>query len=227
VILLLVSATACTAIVVGIWLFPSNAKTRDLASTSLRSRVGIRAFGCGMIPRVGAGVTVGNHLVLTDAHVVAGSTSIELSIDDSVTTGLLVHLDPNLDLALVQLKESSWTAHRALTFGKAAKGDAGWVTLLRNDHLKPTEVRVLRPVNITTEDIYVKGRVTREGYEIQGSIRPGDSGAAVTVQGKIVGLLWSRSQLREERAWLTDTTPAAELISHPEDWHIPKDTRCR
>jgi Trypsin-like peptidase domain len=180
-----------------------------------------------MIPRVGAGVTVGNHLVLTDAHVVAGSTSIELSTHDSVARGVVVHLDPNLDLALVQVKEPSRAAHRALTFGKATKGDAGWVTLLRNDHLKPTEVRILRPVNITTEDIYVKGRVTRSGYEIQGSIRPGDSGAAVMVRGNIVGLLWSRSQLKDERAWLTDTSPVVQLINHPQKWGIPKDTRCR
>jgi Trypsin-like peptidase domain len=199
-----------------------------LASRSLHSRVGIQAFGCGMIPRTGAGVAVGNRLVLTDAHVVAGSTAIELSIDGITTMGVLMHLDPNLDLALVEVnRQVSWSDDQRVTFGRAVKGDQGWVTLLRNEQLIPTPVRILRPVNITTEDIYVNGSVTRAGYEIKGSTRPGDSGAAVLVHGKIVGLLWSRSQLSKERAWLTDTSSIAGLIAGPQRWNIPKDTRCR
>jgi Trypsin-like peptidase domain len=201
---------------------------QTLASRSLHSRVGIQAFGCGMIPRTGAGVAVENRLVLTDAHVVAGSTAIELSIDGITTMGVLMHLDPNLDLALVEVnREVSWSDDQRVTFGSAVKGDQGWVTLLRNEQLIPTPVRILRPVSITTEDIYVNGSVTRAGYEIRGSTRPGDSGAAVLVDGKIVGLLWSRSQLSNERAWLTDTSSVAGLIAGPQRWNIPKDTRCR
>jgi Trypsin-like peptidase domain len=201
---------------------------KDFAWLSRHSRVGIRAFGCGMIPRVGAGVAVGNRLVLTDAHVVAGANSFELSTDDSIVKGTLIHLDPDLDLALVQVSKSgSWPIVQGVRFGKAEKADYGWVTLLRNEQLRPTSVRILRPVTITTEDIYVNGSVTRAGYEIQASTRPGDSGAAVIVDGKIVGLLWSRSQLSDQRAWLTDTSSVAGLIDSPERWNIPKDTRCR
>jgi S1-C subfamily serine protease len=207
----------------------TDAKTRtDLAGLSVHSHVGIGAFGCGMIPRVGAGVTVGKRLVLTDAHVVAGASSLELSADDSIVKGTLVHLDPNLDLALIQVDRNfPWPIKRGVPFGKARKADQGWVTLVRNDQLRAVPVRILRPVIITTEDIYVKGSVTRAGYEIQASTRPGDSGAAVMVGGKIVGLLWSRSQLTNQRAWLTDTASVVRLIDSPKRWRIPKDTRCR
>jgi small nuclear ribonucleoprotein (snRNP)-like protein len=199
-----------------------------LASRSLHSRVGIQAFGCGMIPRSGAGVAVGNHLVLTDAHVVAGSTSVELSNDGVTMKGVLVHLDPNLDLALVKVnRQVSWSDDQRVTFGSAVKGDQGWVTLLRNEQLVPTPVRILRRVSITTENIYVEGSVTRAGYEIKGSTRPGDSGAAVMVRGNVIGLLWSRSQLSDRRAWLTDTSSVVGLIDSPRGWRIPKDTRCR
>jgi Trypsin-like peptidase domain len=202
---------------------------QNLSARSLRSRVGIQAFGCGLIPRTGAGVTVGSHLVLTDAHVVAGSTSIEVKIDGHSTKAMLVHLDPNLDLALLQVvdRHITWSEDQRVSFGTAAKGDQGWVTLLRNERLVPTPVEILRPVSITTEDIYVNGSVTRAGYEIKGSTRPGDSGTAVLVHGKIVGLLWSKSQLSNERAWLTDTSSIAGLIAGPQRWNIPKDTRCR
>lgn len=200
----------------------------SLATASLNSRVGIRAFGCGMIPRLGAGVTIADHLVLTDAHVVAGSTSLELLIDGRTTEGTVVHLDPRLDLALIQVTaDFVWPENRNLTFGSATKGDSGWVTLLRNDALKPTRVRVIRPVNISTEDIYVSGRVTRLGYEIEAATRPGDSGAAVTVGGKVIGLLWSRSRLSDNRAWVTDTTTLAQMSKNPKGWVVPTDTRCR
>jgi Trypsin-like peptidase domain len=205
----------------------SGNETHDPASLSLHSRVGIQAFGCGMIPRAGAGVTVGNRLVLTDAHVVAGSSSLQLLINGTMTSGKLVHLDANLDLALIQVNTNiSWGVGQNVPLGRAVKGDQGWVALERNERLVPTQVQVLRPVTITTEDIYVKGRVTRSGYEIQASTRPGDSGAAVIVDRKIVGLLWSRSQLSDHRAWLTDTSSAAKLLDAPNLWHIPADTRC-
>jgi Trypsin-like peptidase domain len=200
----------------------------SLATASLNSRVGIRAFGCGMVPRLGAGVTIAGRLVLTDAHVVAGSTSLELRIDGRTASGTVVHLDPRLDLALIQLTaDFAWPENRNLTFGSATKGDSGWVTLLRDDTLKPTRVRVIRPVTIITEDIYVNGRVTRRGYEIEAATRPGDSGAAVTVGGKVIGLLWSRSRLSDNRAWVTDTSTLALLSKNPKGWVVPADTRCR
>jgi S1-C subfamily serine protease len=209
----------------GIW--PRAVMVTD-TQIALASTVSIRGFGCGLVPRGGAGVVVGEGLILTDAHVVAGSTRLELTIAKRRTTGTVVHLDPNLDLALVQVSAMfGSTKHLIVPIGRASKGDIGSVAILRDDRLQPLRVPVLRPVSITTEDIYIQGQVTRAGYELQATTRPGDSGAAMIVHGHVAGLLWSRSQLSETRAWATDAGPLGPQLGSPALRSVPSDTRCR
>jgi S1-C subfamily serine protease len=198
------------------------------AQIALASTVSIRGFGCGLVPRGGAGVVVGDGLILTDAHVVAGSTRLELTVGARITDGTVVHLDPNLDLALVQVNPRfGSTSNLIVGLGRARKGDAGTVAILRQDRLQSLRVPVLRAVSITTEDIYVKGQVTRSGYELQARTLPGDSGSALIVHGRVVAVLWSRSQITDARAWATDVAPIAAQIGAVAPRTVPSDTRCR
>ena len=66
------------------------------------------------------------------------------------------------------------------------------------------DLRVLRTVNIRTTDIYLDDPVERPGFEIEATIDPGDSGALVVLPGGGVGVIWARSNEREQRAWAVD-----------------------
>ncbi len=223
-------ALVATAIAFGAvrWSRPVGSNLRTDAEVALASTVSIRGFGCGLVPRGGAGVVVGDRLVMTDAHVVAGSTHLELTLGSRRTSGTVVHLDPRLDLALVQLNPAfGSTQQQIVPLAAAVKGAVGTVAILRNDILRSMKISVLRPVTITTEDIYVQGKVTRAGYELLASTRPGDSGAPVITHGRVAALLWSRSQRSDSRAWATDVTVLRPQIGSARLRSIPSDTRCR
>jgi Trypsin-like peptidase domain len=224
VVLVVVAAVVGTK-AVGIW---SSGRAVSDDQMAVASTVSIRGFGCGLVPRGGAGVVVAEGLVMTDAHVVAGSARLEVTVGTRLTSATVVHLDPKLDLALLQLNPTFGSIRGLIVpIGSAAKGDVGSVAIIRNDRLQSLRITVLRPVSITTEDIYVQGQVTRAGYELQATTRPGDSGAPVIVRGHVTGLLWSRSQLSDTRAWATNPSPLVPQLGSPRLRSIPADTRCR
>ena len=166
---------------------------------------------------------VGPRLVLTSAHVVAGGSAIELTTaDGSTASGTVVHLDPDLDLALL---ETDRRLGRPLVIDRADPGDVGTVVVRRDDRLQPMQVGVVRPVTIRTEDIYIEGDVLRPGYELEATIEPGDSGAAVVVDGRAVAVVWSRSRQNDNRAWAIDPNAIADAISGT-DRSVPVDTHC-
>ena len=166
---------------------------------------------------------IGPRLVLTSAHVVAGATAIGLTAaDGSAATGTVVHLDPDLDLALV---ETDHDLARPLVVGRADPGDVGTVVVRRDERLQSMSVEVVRPVTIRTEDIYIQGHVLRPGYELEASIEPGDSGGVVVVDGRAVAVVWSRSRQDENRAWAIDSNAIADAIAGT-GRSVPVDTHC-
>ncbi len=176
--------------------------------SALEAAVQVRVAGCRSIEHLGQGSMIGPRLVLTSAHVVAGATAIDLTTaDGNAASGTVVHLDPDLDLALV---ETDREIGRPLVIGRADPGDVGTIVVRRDDRLQPMEVGVVRPVTIRTEDIYIHGHVLRPGYELDATIEPGDSGAVVVVDGRAVAVVWSRSRQNENRAWAIDPNAIAD-----------------
>ena len=167
----------------------------------LEAAVQVRVSGCSLIDHLGQGSMIGARLVLTSAHVVAGGTAIGLTTaDGAAASGTVVHLDPDLDLALV---ETDRPIGRPLAIGRADPGDIGTVVVRRDERLQTLDVGVVRPVTIRTEDIYIQGTVLRPGYELDATIEPGDSGGVVVVDGRAVAVVWSRSR-QEPKSGLGD-----------------------
>ena len=101
--------------------------------------------------------------------------------------------------------------------------------LRRDDTLVPITVEMVRRVEILTEDIYREGETRRPGYEVRAEIRPGDSGAVVTVSGVPTAVLWSRSRNEGTRAWAIDPVRGGGTIgAQLEAGVVPVDNgRCR
>ena len=96
----------------------------------------------------------------------------------------------------------------ALRSADARTDEEGLVVLPRLDGdvvaVEIAEVRVVRTTEISTTDIYLDRNVVRAGFEIEGSIDPGDSGAMVTLPGGGAGIVWARSNRNAQRAWAID-----------------------
>ena len=199
--LMTTALTSCAMSQAGGGLLPPFDATHDAA-------IDIRADGCGPRIGVGSGSMIDDRLAVTAAHVVAGSEQIDVHDSSGVaTTAEVVSFDPDLDLAVLRTAEAIGAPMRVRP-EQAAAGEVGVVALPRREttpvETEIVEVRVLRAVNIRTTDIYLDDPVERAGFEIVATIDPGDSGSTVVLHGGAVGVIWARSNERDERAWAVD-----------------------
>ena len=194
---------------------------------AVASAIDVRASGCGPRVRLGTGTAIPDGLILTAAHVLAGAEFVEV-IDSTGTAAeaSVVLFDPDLDVAVLRANSASGTAVQ-LRAEPAREDETGIVVLTRltadTMEVEIIDVRVLRPVNILTTDIYLEQDVEREGFEVTAPIEPGDSGAMVHLPGGGVGIIWARSNENEGRAWAVNTP---DILLDPDErmeLHEPVD----
>lgn len=173
--------------------------------------VGLVIDSCDPGQENGSGIVVAPDLVLTAAHVVAGAKGIRVEQHGRTSAGTIVAFDPEMDLAYV-----AFDALPTLTLDVASEhvrpDDAGIAYVVRDGVIVEIPVRVRRRVQIRTEDIYIQGETLRPGIELDAEIEAGDSGGAVVIDGRVVGVIWARSSRFERRAYAIDAVRGAELI---------------
>lgn len=173
--------------------------------------VGLVVDSCDPGVEIGSGMVVAPGLVLTSAHVVAGADGITIDQGGRSSAGEIVAFDPEMDLAYVAF---DGVPTRPLPVGSdhIQPDDQGVAYVVRDGVIVELSVRVRRRVQLRTEDIYVQGETMRPGIELDAEIAPGDSGGAVVIDGRIVGVIWARSNRFDRRAYAIDAVRAADLI---------------
>ena len=179
----------------------SNVDIESISDATLR----VRADGCGPRTEFGTGTSIGDGVVVTAAHVVAGATQVEV-IDGrgDAHPADVVWFDPALDVAALR-PISAPSESTMLRTAPASAGDAGVIaTWSADDSVELLDVEVVQRVTILTTDIYRDTDVERPGLRITATIEPGDSGAMVHLPDGGVGIVWSRSTERADQAWTVD-----------------------
>lgn len=165
----------------------------NVVEDALPSTVNVEAFGCGS-GFEGSGFVVADGLVITNAHVVAGATEVQLRrTDGSVVNAGVRHLDDERDLAVL---EASDIDRRPLALrpvdvgeGAAALGYPGGQDTPR---VAPAIVRADRPT--VGRDLQGRGRVERRVLYLSANLRQGDSGSALIGEdGTVVGVVFAVS----------------------------------
>ena len=171
----------------------------------LAASVRIEASGCGPTERNGIATAIDDDLLVTAAHVVAGADTVEVvDADGRRSTAEVVTFDPLLDIASLRAAGAPISTV-PIRPERAATDERGAVVVNDGDDaLERAAATVVRRATIETTDIYRDTDVTRAGFEIDASIEPGDSGAAVHLPGGIVGIVWARSTVNPGRAWAID-----------------------
>ena len=174
-------------------------------AAALAGSIRVEASGCGPRDRNGMATAIDDGLLVTAAHVVAGSDGVEvIDADGRRSTAEVVMFDPLLDIAALRAADAVVTAV-PIRPDRATADDRGVVVVSdEDDALALVEVSVVRRATIETTDIYRDADVSRAGFEIEAAIDPGDSGAAVHLPGGIVGVVWARSTVHPDRAWAVD-----------------------
>jgi S1-C subfamily serine protease len=157
-----------------------------------RSVVKVEGPACDKL-QDGSGFVVGEGLIATNAHVVAGERATTVIRNDGRRfDGTVVAFDPDRDLAVVRVNSFDRPA-LALSSTTPADGTSGGVFgHPGGEPLRIAPFSVARVINATGRDIYGSQRTERKVLELSSSLRPGDSGAALSnSQGVVVGVAFA------------------------------------
>ncbi len=179
-------------------------------------------------PLFAGAVVVDGGLVLTAAHVVAGSEAGAVTV--RLPSGIehvshVVGFDPERDLALLT---APGLEGRPIAFGEAESGSsAAIVALDRDDNLTRIRLEVRRPIVATGDDIYGEGSVERAALELDADIAPGLSGAGVyDSDGSLLGLLFAEAR-EQPVAYAVAASEIRRFIDETDRTGAVETGRCR
>ena len=180
----------------------------ELLDRSARSVVRIQGEACDRV-QSGSGFVIDTGLVVTNAHVVAGTDDLTLETPDGARgRGVVVAFDPSTDLALV----ATDLEREPLPVDAPTVGDRGLVLgFPGGGPFAPSPFEVAERLDATGYDIYDSALVERDLLALSSELEPGDSGSAVLRDdGTVIGVAVAVAPDRPLVAYALD---AAELES--------------
>lgn len=170
------------------------------------SIVRVRADACSL-ESSGSGWVVAQERVVTNAHVIAGSTAVTVQVGGTgdVLSGRVVAFDPDLDLAILDVPGLSAPALQR-TDSLASEAPAVVAGFPLGGPYRVDAARVRGEIQAMGQDIYGGKGVRREVYALYANAQPGNSGGPLlTIDGRVAGTIFARSLVDETTAYaLTD-----------------------
>ena len=179
-----------------------------------RDTAKVVAFGCGGA-EAGSSWPIGDGDVITNAHVVAGSQSVEVNTTDgSSHPATVVFFDPNVDVAILKVDNFTEAALPTAT-SDPARGVSGAVIGYPGGG---TEKVVPGAVSGTEQargyNIYNSQLVTRDIEVLSSTIIPGNSGGPfVDSAGVVQGLVFAASTTNNDEGYALTISQIAPDIA--------------
>ncbi|HVA11081.1 MAG TPA: MarP family serine protease [Candidatus Dormibacteraeota bacterium] len=157
------------------------------------SVVRIEGQGCGGIVS-GSGFVVGNNLVATNAHVIAGISRPVVQDVNGAHNVRVVWFDPGLDFAVLRVSGLAGKP-LSLSSNNAASGTpAAVLGYPGGGAFNAGVAAVLDEFEASGHNIYDSGLTLRQVYEIQASVIPGNSGGPLVAEnGSVIGVVFAES----------------------------------
>ena len=173
--------------------------------------VKVTSLGCGGLV-TGSGFAIGDGYVVTNAHVVSGTSQHHvLTAAGDELAASVVYFDPRRDFALLSAPD---LGSPGLGFAPASRGTQAAVIGYPGGGPEKIEPAVVDgAVEALGRDIYSTTQVTRQVYVIQGKVRPGNSGGPlVDLEGRVLGIVFATSASDPNQAYaLTDDEISSDL----------------
>jgi S1-C subfamily serine protease len=163
----------------------------------------IQSRGCGGV-LFGSGFPVASDLVVTNAHVVAGSRRHEVITNGGRrTSASVVYFDPSRDLALLYAPELPVRPLR-LAGAAATRGQKAVVIGYPSGGRRQTiGARVVQRIQPEAPDIYARPQASRRDiYVLQARVRKGVSGGPVVdLRGRPLGVVFAASTVERNEGY--------------------------
>ncbi|MEO8476281.1 MAG: MarP family serine protease [Actinomycetota bacterium] len=194
---------------------PSGADALAAYRAAAPSMVEVLGDGCyrGFLNQ-GSGFVVQNGFVLTNAHVVAGTTEQWIRAGGRDHRATVIGFDPELDVAVLHVPSLS-APPLTLLDGELGRGDGGAVLgFPGGGPLTGGGAAVRQIIDPVGHDIYGGGEVARRLYELQAEVAPGNSGGPFVLQsGKVAGLVFANSVVEDHVGYAIVSGEFAPLVA--------------
>lgn len=193
---------------------PSLGSFNSVVTAAHDSVVKVEGTGCGGIVE-GSGFMVKPDEIVTNAHVVAGVANPKVIQGDSIHSSRVTWFDPDLDLAVLQVKGLSGqplaindteqpSNTPGVVLGYPGGGSFNAQTAVVIDHF-----------SAYGRNIYDQGSTVRDVYSLRAHIIPGNSGGPLLgSDGKVLGIVFATSTTYNNVGYaLTGHQVAGELAT--------------
>lgn len=185
----------------------------------------INSTGCKHSATQTVGTVIGSDIVLTVAHGVAGQDENTIvSIDGRLVVATIAAIDTELDLAVLYAPGLNL---KPLAFGEAVAGSSAVFVAFDEGRQVTRPAKVIRRVQVNTNDIYLRGEISRPGIEVQAEVKIGNSGGPIiNDKSEVVAIAWATSRVEVNRTWATVVQAASDLLSADATATIARPVAC-
>ena len=200
---------------------PANATIRAAVLDAGSSTVQIVGQGCGVIQE-GSGFVVAPGYVVTNAHVVAGIRHPMVVDPNGRYATVTMLFDPRLDVAVLRVPRLNEPVLH-LDPNLVGRGtQAVWLGYPGGGPFAYGPAGVMAAFDATGLDIYGNAQVTREIYELEAIIRPGNSGGPlVEPNGTVVGVVFARSTTNPDVGYALASPAVLQHVQQAESATAP------
>ena len=150
----------------------------------------------------GSGFVAAPGLVMTNAHVVAGTGSVTVVSGESELEAEVVVYDSSVDIAVLRVGGLDAPALQFADEPARTGDDAIVVGYPGNGPYRPDAARIRERVTLRGPDIYREQTVEREVYILRGAVREGNSGGPLlTPDGRVVGVVFGAAMDAEDTGY--------------------------
>lgn len=208
---------------------PSRGAVAAAQEAGTPSTVQVTGQGCGGLSS-GSGFVTQTGFVVTNAHVVAGTSDLLVRDAEGEYDARAIYIDSDTDVAVLRAPELG--APAIAWVGRPAERGAVGATLgfpggQRQMEVKPAAVRSRQQA--VGRDIYGRGSVTREVLTLSAGVQRGDSGGPfVTRNGRVGGLIFAAAAAEPGTGYALTAESVQEPIDRAIAGNEPVGTgRCR
>ncbi len=173
----------------------------------------------------GSGFVVAPERVMTNAHVIAGTSGVSVDTADGPLDAQVVLFDPAVDIAILAVPglrepvvtfapQPARTGENAIVLGYPGGGP-----------YTASAARVRETLDLTGPNIYRSATVEREVYTVRGSIRQGNSGGPlVDDQGRVLGVVFGAAIDNSDTGFVLTNSEVSKQISLAEQVDVTVET---
>jgi S1-C subfamily serine protease len=174
---------------------PASLAQDTAVSAAASETVKVVSSGCGGLIE-GSGFPVAPGVILTNAHVVAGShdSRIEIPGQAGSMAAAVVFFDPERDLALLRVPGLNLPPLTIDTSGGARATEGAVIGYPEGGTEQVVPGAIRGQLDAVGRDIYARSIVSREIFVLQATVIPGNSGGPfVDLQGQVLGVVFAKS----------------------------------